>query len=1015
MDENEEEKEEEEEEMEEMEEEQEEEMEGVVDGEGGSSDATDEKKSPRIRKPGRSRSRVQQPHHRVLMRNKQLFKTKEVAEKRQERHTEKTVAVSGALGPFSLLLQAFSIDIPTVLRAIQNTSTTSSTSPPTSGTNVTPAAGNAAGVQTVTPGGQQEVQTRGGTGNQESQQTQTSETSGVSAAFQSPASTEAGVRDVTTSSQSKPDQEIQEKVRTSSETDSEMLREKDKENTEDISGGSTLLETTVDQQNVVEVNNDGASNTRQVEAESAAAAPTSATAPTTDRVNRKRAPVIPPLPPCYTTLKTFKSLLMLKPQLQRIAAMLNATSVDSTVGSQVCLPSAVRPGASSSTQSTNSATVSRVTCDARDKSCDGHVESFGNARQATERNDNVPPGKRGESANKSRDNEIASDEDRVVSPGGTRDIHPRNVMDSKREHSASAENVVLDDRSSIGGTQPAKEGRQISDNKTVSGQEKALEVTASNTVDEQDSGLTDSSTQLDKNGPQKPENDETVSSRAVPTETPPSSADSSSQHSNNTDDTLSTGFALPPEEHLQLPVDDKPSLGQAKRSETPASSSVSSLQGSNIADDTLLTGFALPPEEHLQLPEGDNPSSGQTKPPETPSSTSDSSALSGVVSDTKDKQNGTTSNEGINSRSPSARASTAVENNSQVPPAVSGATRTYRNSYEYKLLSSRFNSLFLWPALLSKIPVRFTSQIGPVFVQRYPPPRGGILRPSSEVAEKSVTRRKRKRIAKPPVPANPKRKYPGLAAVRMAYSTSFTTPAQQMCTVGQSSAIRKEANPERQPGANPSGENEVVVAASQLVSLHEATRSLSLPPAAAKSPYNTRLSKRKAVPVKRKAIIASSASSEEEEDDSIVIDLESDMSEPEWQPKGIRSLRNIRQACAQTPIVTRTRSAKSVSSVNETSATATVNTDNTKEVTSSQVILISSDSASEPQPSLRGVQIDVAGQRSSPARNQSSSVTNPSPSSSSKRKNPRPEKNRGARWRAMLPKFNISSDDSDEQ
>ena len=859
--------------------------------------------------------------------------------------------------------QAFSIDIPTVLRAIQNTSTTSSTSPPTSGTNVTPAAGSAAGVQTVTPGRQQEVQTRGGTGNQESQQMQTSETSVVSAAVQSPASTEAGVRDDTTSSQPKPDQEIQGKVRTSSETDSEMLREKDKENTEDISGGSTLLETTVDQQNVVEVNNDGAKNTRQVEAESAAAAPTSATAPTTDQVNRKRAPVIPPLPPCYTTLKTFKSLLMLKPQLQRIAAMLNPTSVDSTAGSQVCLPSAVRPGASSSTQSTNSATVSRVTCDARD---DGHVESFGNARQATERNDNVPPGKRGENVNKSRDNEIASDEDRVVSPGGTRDIHPRNVMDSKREHSASAENVVIDDRSSIGGTQPAKESLQISDNKTVSGQEKALEVTASSTVDEQDSGLTDSSTQLDKNGLQKPENDETVSSRAVPTETPPSSADSSSQHSNNTDDTLSTGFALPPEEHLQLPV-------------------------------------------------GDKPSSGQTKPPETPPSTSDSSALSGVVSDTKDKQNGTTSNEGINSRSPSARASTAVENNSQVPPAVSGATRTYRNSYEYKLLSSRFNSLFLWPALLSKIPVRFTSQIGPVFVQRYPPPRGGILRPSSEVAEKPVTRRKRKRITKPSVPANPKRKYPGLAAVRMAYSTSFTTPAQQMCTVGQSSAIRKEANPERKPGANPSGENEVVVAASQLVSLHEATRSLSLPPAAAKSPYNTRLSKRKAVPVKRKAIIASSASSSEEEDDSVVIELESDTSEPEWQPKGIRSLRNIRQACAQTPIVTRTRSAKSASSVKETSATATVNTDNTNEVTPSQVILISSDSASEPQPSLRGVQIDVAGQQSSPARNQSSSVTNPSPSSSSKRKNPRPEKNRGARWRAMLPKFNISSDDSDEQ
>ena len=36
---------------EEKEEEEEEEMEGVVDGEGGSSEATDEKKSPRIRKP----------------------------------------------------------------------------------------------------------------------------------------------------------------------------------------------------------------------------------------------------------------------------------------------------------------------------------------------------------------------------------------------------------------------------------------------------------------------------------------------------------------------------------------------------------------------------------------------------------------------------------------------------------------------------------------------------------------------------------------------------------------------------------------------------------------------------------------------------------------------------------------------------------------------------------------------------------------------------------------------------
>lgn len=59
---------------------------------------------------GRNRSRMQQPHHRNLMKSKQLSKRREVAKKRHERQTEtaegeKTVTVSGALGPFSLLLQ----------------------------------------------------------------------------------------------------------------------------------------------------------------------------------------------------------------------------------------------------------------------------------------------------------------------------------------------------------------------------------------------------------------------------------------------------------------------------------------------------------------------------------------------------------------------------------------------------------------------------------------------------------------------------------------------------------------------------------------------------------------------------------------------------------------------------------------------------------------------------------------------------------------------------------------------
>ena len=59
---------------------------------------------------GGNRTRIQLPHHRVLMKNKQLSKRKRVAEKREKRNTgssseEKQVTVTGSLGPFSLLLQ----------------------------------------------------------------------------------------------------------------------------------------------------------------------------------------------------------------------------------------------------------------------------------------------------------------------------------------------------------------------------------------------------------------------------------------------------------------------------------------------------------------------------------------------------------------------------------------------------------------------------------------------------------------------------------------------------------------------------------------------------------------------------------------------------------------------------------------------------------------------------------------------------------------------------------------------
>ena len=184
-----------------------------------------------------------------------------------------------------------------------------------------------------------------------------------------------------------------------------------------------------------------------------------------------------------------------------------------------------------------------------------------------------------------------------------------------------------------------------------------------------------------------------------------------------------------------------------------------------------------------------------------------------------------------------------VQNNTQKRPST--VTRgiclnntSYRNSYEYRMLSSRFSSLFLWPALLSKIQVKGSNQIGPVFAERHPPPTGG----SGDSTENAGTL-KRKPAALRQTDVF-RRKRPGLAAVRMASSASLSTPGQQMCIVGQGSAIRKET-PARQPD-DPS----VSLAASQLLSLQETSRSVSTP-AASTSPCNTRKSKRKGTPVKK--------------------------------------------------------------------------------------------------------------------------------------------------------------------
>ena len=336
-------------------------------------------------------------------------------------------------------------------------------------------------------------------------------------------------------------------------------------------------------------------------------------------------------------------------------------------------------------------------------------------------------------------------------------------------------------------------------------------------------------------------------------------------------------------------------------------------------------------------------------------------------------------------------------------PTVTG-TRLYRNSYEYKLLSSRFNSLFLWPALLSKIPLKFSSQIGPVFVERHPPPKGGFV---TRVVEKVPAIRKRRRqTTKSPPPVKPKRKHPGLAAVRMACSTSFTTPAQQMCTVGQSAAIRKETNPSRQPAADTSRTNEVAVAASQLVSLQESTKLLSASAAATKRPFSTPKSNRKIIPPKRRKKITENWTSSSE-DETLVIDDDSDdsdFSESQDRQTTPQEVRNTRQASARS--VSRSTGAKPTSCSQATSTITAEKSGDTNEAATREVIVISSDSTSDALISSQA----KAGQWSDAAANLTSQS---SPSSSAKRKNPRPLKNRGARWKAMLPK--VPADESDTQ
>ena len=418
----------------------------------------------------------------------------------------------------------------------------------------------------------------------------------------------------------------------------------------------------------------------------------------------------------------------------------------------------------------------------------------------------------------------------------------------------------------------------------------------------------------------------------------------------------------------------------------------------------------------------------------------------------------------INTSLPPHGGSSIVENNNQGPRAVT-RSRAYRNSYEYKLLSSRFSSLFLWPALLSKIPVRFTSQFGPSFAQQHPPPKLSIYpKPPEE------TRPKKRKSGKTIQVPHPKRRHPGLAAVRMASTASFTTPAQQLCTLAKGSAIRKESNPAETAGtAAPPEEdaastdtNEVVFAASQLVSLHSATKSREASRAQGKRSYNTRL------PVKRRRVIESSSSSSD--DETFVID------ERQWrsQNENNRPARVTRQTTRRLAMVPEERvgtvtSAQGTSSspIQQVGSNSNVNavisipSDSTDEAPPKSPVLVvrtrgqddapeqvsrvtanqnatpskrsrnnseacipspsSSSKRKNPRPLIVSTeeQEDAPEEESRATANQNATSSKRSgdckltPSRSSKRKNPRPQKNRGACWRAMLP--TVSADDDDSQ
>lgn len=575
----------------------------------------------------------------------------------------------------------------------------------------------------------------------------------------------------------------------------------------------------------------------------------------TNQNAQKRAPVIPPLPPCYTTLKTFKSLLSLRPQLQRIASTLNPALSGSIAGSQVFHPStAACPVASSNGVSSRVSSVSRVTCDdTRDES------------------------------RVSRPHLVEEQNGNALSGNGDSNTRPSN------KPSTFSETAVR-----CGST-------QLSVDQDVSG-----DLAQSNAAS-QHSGNDDTTSR-------QTQASQTVSSNSCPS-----------------------------------PQDKEP---------PEIMNSAKTVPGNPSKDMTA----RLDPVVHV--------------------------AIEGA------KKTSTAGGGRVEYTLTSTPVRAATENNA--PAAIIGS-RLYRNSSEYKMLSSRFNSLFLWPALLSKIPVRFTSQSRPVFAERHPPPK------------KCNAPRKRRRLAtKPVVPTHVAKRKHGLAAVRMASSASVATPAQQLCTVGHGSAIRRDANSVRAPCEAVVEKEVASTAASQLLPSNDTTTPQSEPVSSRKRPLVSRTCKRKTPPAKRRKTTTSESSSPSAGDDSDDLDFELD----EHQSIEPSVVRNTRQNAARTQPA---GADVTVGDQGNSDITAEMRSGVTKQATvtsasASNVIVISSDSLSDSlRSSLPKKRNDSAGRQSAAMSDDSPEKS--SPSSSSKRKTSRPEKNRGARWRAMLPK--ASSEDSD--